>query len=183
MPSNFKIQIRAELREASGRLIRRYPWRRANSLLKQFVQLLAVQLHQSAQTIKRSSGVSNSISPDALVFRATGAAGDTSNGILIGTGTTAVAIDDYKLETPLITSVAHSAQTLALEAPDASTYRVALSRVFTNNTGASVGIREVALYTLDGAGTPAFALDHTLYSVDVPNGISLTLTYRISISL
>lgn len=183
MPSNFKVHIRAELKDRDGKLIKRYPWVKANSLLKQFAQVLAVQMGQAAISIKRSNNADYNLSPEALAFRSTPGAGATTWGILIGSGTTPVAMTDIVLQTPVVAGVTHGAQTVAVENPDANTYRVAISRTFTNATGASLGIREVGWTYLDGGGTPYFLLDHTLYSVDVANGLAVTLTYRITISL
>jgi hypothetical protein len=90
---------------------------------------------------------------------------------------------DNKLETPLSTNVAHSAVSFAVENPDASTWRLAISRVFTNNTGATIAIRECALYCYAVSAAWIVCLDHTLYSVDVPNGVAVTLTYRLTVSL
>ncbi len=183
MRSKFKIEIRAELRDPRGALIKRYPWKKANSLLKQFIQILTVQLQQSALTVTQTSGTDQSIGAHAYNFKAVGAAADTFNGILIGTGTTAVTIINYKLETQVSTNITHGVVTFTVEAPNANTARVAISRNFVNATGATVGIREVALYVQAGASLWQFCAERTLYSVDVPNGLTVTLTYRISITL
>lgn len=183
MPSKIKIELRAELRDPQGeKLIKRFPWVKAQSLLKQFIQALALHTSQAAQTIKQTSGVEVSVTPDGKSFNCAAAAADTILGIVIGTGTTAVTMTDYKLQTQVTANIAHAIVTFAVENPDASTWRVAIARVFTNNTGASLGIREVALYIMIGLNK-YFCADHTLYSVDVPNGVGVTLTYRITVSL
>jgi len=183
MPFKLKAEIRAELRDRQGKLIRRLPWRPAQSLLKQFIQCLAIQAAQANQTIKLVSGADQSVgtSPDAL--RVDGPAADTVKGIVIGTGTNPVAMADYKLQTQVTTNITHSVVSFAVENPDANTWRVAISRIFTNQTGASLGIREVGLYNKIGVVPAAICLDRTLYSVDVPNGVAVTLTYRITVTL
>ena len=183
MPSKIKIEIRAELRDSQGKLIKRFPWKKANSLLKQFLQALAVQLSQVAQTIKGTDNSDNSTSPQSSMLQVNAGAGIITWGMLIGTGTTAVTMTDYKLAALVTANIAHGAATFAVENPDVSTWRLAMSRVFTNNTGASLGIREVALYTDMAAYAAMVCLERTLYSVDVPNGVAVTLTYRITVSL
>lgn len=183
MPSNIKIEIGAELRDSQGKLIKRFPWKRANSLLKQFVQCLAMQMSQAGVTFKAVDGANHSYGPQASAFRTYVGVRATGSSILIGTGTTPVTMTDYKLETQVSANITHPADTVAVENPDSSTWRVSIARVFTNNTGASLGIREVAIYWDEVSGVANVCLDRTLYSVDVPNGVGVTLTYRITISL
>lgn len=183
MPSKIKIEIRAELRDVSGRLIKRFPWKSANSLLKQFIQVLAVQMSQIAQSIRTTINTLISLGAETSSFQVNAGIDITTWGILIGTGTTAVTMTDYKLVTQVSANVAHGAVSLAVENPDAATWRLAISRAFTNNTGASLGIREVAIYFDPGAWAEMICLDRTLYSVDVPNGVAVTFTYRITVTL
>lgn len=183
MPSKIKIQIRAELRDPQGKLIKRLPWKNANSLLKQFIQGLGIQAQQSAITVKATDNTDNSLTAASDAFAMNGLATVTDKGIVIGTGTDAVTMTDYKLKTQVTTNITHAVTTFAVENPDANTYRLAITRVFTNNTGASLGIREVAIYGELGASAKRFCFDHTLYSVDVPNGVGVTLTYRITVTL
>lgn len=183
MPSKIKIEIRAQLHK-DGKILKTLPWKRANSLLKQFIQILAIQMAGANQTLKATDNTDNSTANGAYAFGANAAAAATTLGTVIGTGTDDVTMADYKLKTQVTTNITHGIETFAVENPDSSTWRVAIVRVFTNNTGASLGIREVALYVTAGIGSALkFCGDHTLYSVDVPNGVSVTLTYRITVSL
>lgn len=178
-----RIEIRAMLHK-DGKIIKVFPWKRARSLLKQFIQLLAIQLQQSGLTVTDTANAGQSVVAIASNLAVDGGAAATTKGIVVGTGTGAVAMTDYKLGTQVTASVTHAAVTLAVENPDTATWRVAISRVFTNATGASLGIREVGLYHLAGvAPVGPYCLDRTLYSVDVPNGVSVTMTYRLSVSL
>lgn len=181
--SKIKVEIRAELRTPQGKLIKRYPWRRANSLIKQFIQLLACQVTQTNQTIKDTGNTDRNVPVTTLNLGCTPVAGATTNGILIGTGTTPVTMADYKLETQVTASITHPVQSYAVENPDASTWRLAISRVLTNNTGSTLSIKEVALYIMGGSTPWFFCADRTLYSVDVPNSVGVTFTYRITITL
>jgi len=183
MPFKIKAEIRAELRDRHGKLIRRLPWKPANSLLKQFIQCLAIQASQVNQTIKLVSGADQSVgaSPDA--FRVDGAAADTIKGIVIGTGTNPVTMTDYKLQTQVTTNITHGTTTFAVENPDANTWRLTIARIFTNNTGGTLNIREVGLYNKVVVVAAAICLDRSLYSVNVANSVAITLTYRITATL
>ena len=177
------MEIGAELRDAGGKVIKRFPWRRANSLLKQFIQILMVQFSQASTTIKDVSGNDRACLGYATNQKMVGAVNDVNNGIVIGTGTTAVTMTDNKLETQVSVNVAHAAAALAVENPDASTWRISIARGFTNNTGASLGVREVGIYAYMTVSQYLICVDRTLYSVDVPTGVTLTLTYRLTVSL
>lgn len=183
MSSKFNVQIRAEVRDPGGKLLKRGRWIKANSLLKQFIQLLTVQLSQASLNILDLAGASGAVAPAAIAFAANALAGQTVLGTVIGTGTNAVTMTDFKLQAQVTASITHSIETIALTNPDSSTWRVELSRTFTNLTGSTLQIREVALYFNTAGSAHNQCGDRTLYSVDVANGLSVVLTYRITISL
>lgn len=177
------IEIQAILSDQDGNIIKRFPWKRANSLLKQFIQLLMSQVSNSAQTITDTSNTARSIAGAAENLRGSEGSTATTSGMLIGTGTTPVTMADYKLGTQVTTSITHGIMSLAIENPDASTWRLAASRTFLNNTGSLLSVKEVAWYVLATSSLWKICIDRTLYSVDVPSGITLTITYRLTISL
>lgn len=183
MPS-FKTEIRAQIHDLkTGRLIYARPWQPANSLLKQFIQVLMVQLSQITQTVTDVGGTGRSSVPHAQLIKANGAATVTTYGIVIGSGTTLVTMTDHALETQLTTNIAHGATTFSVENPDSSTWRLAVMRTFTNNTGALLQIKEAGLYAYV-SGYPYFGcLDRTLYPVDCGAGAGVTLTYRLTVTL
>jgi len=176
----IKVTIQAGVYKKK-KLVKLYPEIPANSLICAFLKLLKVQISTAAETIKDVANADHSISQNAANFQSTGTAGDQDNGVVVGSGTTTPTMTDYKLQTQLKTNVAYGAVGFALESPDAATYALAIARSFTNNTGATLGIREVGLYSK--GLTYIHCTDRTLYSVDVPAGLSVTFTYRIYIML
>ena len=178
-----KIEMQAEVYREDGTLRRRYPWKRIDALLKQFAQILMYHLSQAAQTIKDTAGVDKLMYASLPSFAANAPAATTTYGLVIGTGTDPVTMADNKLQTQVTTNITHQAGTFLLENPDASTWRVACTRVFTNGTGATLEIKEVALYTNNTANGYKFCFDRALYSVSVPNGENVSITYRITITL
>ena len=181
----FKIGITLEstIKDSRGNVISYRSPVPCHSLLKQFIQFLLVQLSQSAQVIRRTDNTTVSITPHAYNLHANPAAGSTALGILIGSGTTEVTMTDYKLEAQIITNVVHGTQAYSLENPNSATWRVVISRPFTNNTGSSFEINEVALYSYGSVAGYYYCIERTLYTVVVPPGASVTLTYLITISL
>jgi hypothetical protein len=183
MPSNIKIEIRAQL-SRNQKIYKTLPYKHANSLLKQFIQICMVQFSQLNQTITDVTNTARDTSINNQNLAMNAGNNVTTFGIVIGTGTDAVTMTDYKLQTKVTTNIYHAIVTFATENPDANTWRAAITRIFTNNTGTTLQIREVGLYAYLYAGLPyPTCVDRTLYSVDVPNGISVTLTYRITVSL
>lgn len=183
MSIKLKLEIRAEIHR-DGKLVKRYPWKRANSLLRQFIQILTVQLGLAPIVMTDTGGTATrSLTQSGNNFYAAAAAASTVAGIQIGTGTTPVAMTDIKIETQSVTNVAYGICVVSVENPDASTWRSVVTRTFTNNTGSVLNITEIALVCWGGNTPWFFCIDHTLYSVSVPSGSSVTLTYRITISL
>lgn len=179
----IKIQVRAIVHTKEGRVFKTYPWKNANSLIKAFIQILMAQMSQADQSIIDITNTLKTGPGYASNFSAVAAINITNNGIVIGSGTTAVVMTDYKLETQIITNVAHAAQAIALENPNASTWRISLSRIFTNNTGGVLAIKEVGLYVIAVTSANHFCAERTLYAVDVPDGYPITFQYKITITL
>lgn len=178
---SLKTEIGAEIRNVNGEIIRRIPFRRCHSLLKQFVQILAIQMSQTSRSIKTTPGTIFSLPAHALNLKANATA-ETNFGIVIGSGeTNAVTMEDYKLETQLITNIAHQTVVFAGENPNAETWRLAISRGFVNNTGAQVAVKETGIYVR--VYNYYACIDRTLYPVTFEAGETLTLTYRIVITL
>lgn len=183
MQSHSKVEVRATITDGSGKIVKRYPWTRANSLIKQFIQDMMAHMSQVAQTVLDITNVARTCAVSGSGIDCAAAAALTTKGIVIGTGTNAVAMTDYALQTQVTANIDHGSMSIGLENPDANTWRVALQRAFVNNTGGTLSIKEVGLYALISGLTFSMCIDRTLYSVDVASGLTLTLTYRITISL
>lgn len=183
MRSKTILEVKAELRDPDGMLIKAYPWKRVNSLLKQYVQMHACFFAQANQTITDTGGVNRNCSVQGDNMKLNALAAGTTFGLLVGTGTNPVTMTDVALQAQVVTNVSHSAVVFAVENPDVSTWRNTITRVFTNNTGALLSIRELALYAYAQTLTWYFCLDRALYSVDVPAGVAVTLTFRITQTL
>ena len=183
MRSHSKIEIQAIITNESGRIIKKYRWKRANSLIKQFMQDMMAHMSQVAQTVNDITNTSRACAVSGTGIDCTAGSGVTTKGIVIGTGTNAVLMTDYALQTQVTTNIAHGSVSVGLENPDANTWRVALQRAFVNNTGATLSVKEVGLYAIISGLTATMCIDRTLYAVDVPSGLTLTLTYRVTVSL
>jgi hypothetical protein len=183
MRSKIQTEIRATVHTKEGKIIKRYPCLKNKSLLKQFTQLLMVQISQIAQTITDTSGTPNPFSPNAINLSSPGAIGDKTLGIQIGSDDTPVTMSDYVLGAPITTNVDYLLQSIAIQNPNASTWRISTARAFTNNTGSTLSIKEVGFIGLAVSTAYKFLLDRALYAVDVGDGLTVTFTFRLTITL
>lgn len=114
-------------------------------------------------------------------------AGDDNYGLLVGTSTDAIGIDDYNLNA----SIAHGsgagqlgygATSLGTPLTTGSTRRFVVSRTFTNDSGSDITVEEVgmatkAFYTTSTLGY--FLIEHSLLHFVIADGTSATVTYTI----
>jgi hypothetical protein len=159
----------------------------ANSLVKQFLQHLKYGFSGvSLGTTVRDTGGTLRALPQFQIYLVAAAGTDTT-GIVVGTGTNAVTISDYQLQTKILTGATAGKLNYALMLfPDAdvtvdgSTVRYDFNRTFTNSSGGDITIQEVGLYA---ANNYYFMLDRTLFVKTIANGAGAILTYRIQISV
>lgn len=180
--NNLKCFILATLYDHLGNPVRKYKPRPAHSFLAQFIEFLFIQMSQTGTYLTRVNGAELTNNPTILNFRVNADASVLTWGLLIGSGTDPVTIDDYALQTPITADLTVTAHTFLLSYPTTNARRLSISRTFTNGSGSTMSIEEVALYTFL---TPSYYIcqDRTLYSVGIPAASSLTLTYRIDVKV
>ena len=182
-PSNLQVHIRAEIFNPQGKLIKRIPWKRANSYVQQLIDLLYRHLSVGSLAVTDTSGAAVGTIRTLYTFRATSGADNTNYGIVIGTGTNPVLVGDYKLQTQVVTNIAHSSVSVSAPVTDGTTRKVEIVRTFTNNTGSALNITEVGLYLTGHSETAYHCIDRSLYNVTINNGESASLRYRIKVTV
>ena len=142
-------------------------------------------MYQAASTMTDTGGTSRLVTFNSANLACGQGLATTDAGIMIGTGTTVVAMTDTKLVTQVTTNITYGASVITAENPNASTWRAAIARPFTNSTGSVLNVTEVGLVSrgYDGSANRNFIIDRTLYSISIPNGATVTITYRITITL
>ena len=115
-----------------------------------------------------------------------GGIGVDDRGIVIGTGNTAESFESYTLVTRILngitaTKMTHNAQSAATFSYDAGTKKATsiASRIFNNNSGAQIDVKEVGWYVYDNPSSNPVMLSRDLLSPPVPvvNTAQLTVTY------
>lgn len=173
--------------DREGKVIKRLSGR-SKSYVKAWNQILNALAKSGANTITDTGGTPRS-SGAATAYHLTcpAGAGVTSTGVRLGTGSTAVAINDHALETPIAHGVAagqlnHLAQEYSAPQVVGSTCSFGIKRVFINNSGGTVsGVRELGLY-FRFASTAYYAMgfrDVLGAGVDVPDGGAITVEYTL----
>lgn len=165
---------------------------RSKSFVQQFLQLLFVRMAVSPDSAPISiRDIINTprnvfcryVGPDDNLLDVTAAATVVTNGIIIGTGSTAPTISDYQIGTIIPhATMNYSAMTFGAPAADATTSQITLTRNFANVSGASVTVNEIALYCkawyASAFGNFMLIRDVIAGGIAVPNGQTLTVNYR-----
>jgi hypothetical protein len=174
--------IEWELRDPKGRIVKRGK-QPMKSWVKAWIQFLYVYWYNGNTTIIDTSGVSRGVAPNATFTLAAGA-GVSTFGIVVGSSDTPVTRDDYKLGSQIL----HGSGTgqlmygaMSFDAPTAygTGYLLRVIRVFTNNSGADVTVKEIGVY-VNQTGSYYYCLirDVLTTPVTIPNGYSWTVRYN-----
>lgn len=165
---------------------------RANTLVIAFFKILMCKLGtttvgtenftDTGNTSRTYTGYSYETS-----FEVIAGTGDANYGIVVGTGTNAVAIDDYALQT----KIAHGGSTdqlvYSVTTVDNAVVQLSdqvyilISRTFTNNSGGDITVNEVGLYGKVISWYACF--DRTLSTNIIYDSNSATCSYKIGSSL
>lgn len=116
-----------------------------------------------------------------------------SQGIVIGSGSTAVTVDDQLLEKQ-IPSIAtqggltYNTSTISQDTSDATSAQITFTRTFTNNTPNTTQVNEIGMLMYGGRNTGTYYTFLTMRDiitggVNVATGKTLTVNYRIKTTL
>ena len=159
----------------------------ANSLVKQFLQQMKYNFSVATlgTTCRDTGGTLRALPGTGFSLIAN--AGIVTWGIVVGTGTDAVTILDYKLQTQIAHGTgAGQLSYAAMLFPDADVTVAGgvcyydFNRTFTNSSDGAITIQEIGLYVLNNYN---FMFDRTLFEKTITNGAGAILTYRIQISV
>lgn len=165
-----------------------------HSWVKQYLASLRALMNGTADNIKDVGGTdrpfphTSAVTPLTKTLFAKAVEGDTNYGILVGTGTNAVNLADYTIQTKITHGsgagqLSYGAVTITSADVVGSTVKFTVARTFSNNSGDSITIQEVVLAVLSlhtTSTTGYFTLERSLFELEVPDGEMKTLTYTIS---
>ena len=178
------------VRDRHGKVISRER-RRSRSFLKQWNQLMFAQMADvtftGADLLKDIDGVLRNCDPHANNFRMKPM---VATGIICGTGDTAVAIDDYKLELAIANGsgagqMTWGATTVGEVSLAGSHAQFVVSRTNVNNSGDTITVREIGIYTSAYVSTSQKYMcgvrDVLGAPQDIINGASITVNYTLEV--
>ena len=180
------------VRDRHGKVVSRER-RKSHSFLKQWNQLVYVQMAQTPQTIMDIGGTPRVIASHNYNLWAIASAGQTVCGICVGTGNTPVAIDDFQLETQIAEGVGggqmeHLICTVGLSVVAAPSCYFVVPRTIANNSGGIITVREAAIYVKAGLWpapgyTSCVVRDVLVAPQAVPNGGAITIDWTIGVTV
>lgn len=181
----LNVSISVEIKDKTGKVLKRKTVQ-AKSYTRQMIDAFQIMMSQIAADIKDTTGANRSTSPIAEMYDLTAEASNDDFGILCGTDDTAPTISDYVLGVPIAEGsgagqFSHGAVSIGTVVIVGSTSKFTIARTFTNNSGNSIEVEEVALVFSDG--TYFFLIDRSLLNFTVADGLSGTVTYTISVTV
>jgi len=190
------LSYKIEVRDKHGKLLQSTA-APSHCYVEQWNQIMSMQfdLTQAAgpRVIRDTGGTLLNSNSSTNSLRANAAAGVTNYGIRVGRGSTAVAIDDFSLETPCAegagaNQVEHQAAIFTAPAVVGGTCSFTVSRRMINNSGANIAVTEIGCYIgfRQNPAAWAYALgfrDVPLVTFNVPDGGSITVGYLLAVTV
>ena len=184
--------VEIEVRDRQGRVIERRKEQPSRSPVRAFLEAFLSMVIGAAVPTVDTGGAADNVGPTtATLLTATGPANDATQGIVVGTGVTAIDIADDSLTTQIAEGTGSGQLTHNLQTMDSQVETGTgqawfdITRTFTNGSGATIKVYEMGIYAVNGqAAADDVCLMHDVITpVYVPDGATLTIRYRMRIVL
>ena len=197
--NNIDVKLTAIVKDKDEKIIKVHK-QRSHSFVANFLnalaQYFATPYGTSYPSYFRMNNTSNSSFYLSSYIWGNAAEGDSSHGIVIGTGTSPPAPQDYQLEKQITNGSSSGQMQYGAHSFNPSSGSVSISnntssfqiiRTFINNSGSSITVSEVGyiVEVIDINGYVDYVLlIHDLLSspITVPNGSTLNIVYTISVT-
>lgn len=166
----------------------------ANSFVRAFIDIISSCFAMAAQNTATpditNTAKAMDFSGGATPFQLVSAIGNDALGIIVGTGTAAVTISDYALQTKIAHGtgagqLSYQAVVFMLPVTSGNARLFRFTRQFFNFTATDITVNELALYGYGriAAGYTTHCLDRTLSTFTVPASSSRTVEYTLSVTV
>lgn len=190
MKGRLQLDYDIVIKDKDGKVLGHYH-KKGKAFVQHLINMLGGSMRAIAGdgwTMVDTGDVSRAINPNISVFAANGGVGNNAKGIQVGTGVTAVALAQTKLVTLIAEGVGagqlnYGATTINNPTTVGSTRQFIITRIVTNNSGASITIQEGGLACEAGSGPWNFLVDRFLQAFAVPNLGSALITLTISVTV
>ena len=176
-----------QVKDASGRI--KVPFRRrtARSFLTAYITWLYLKLiGATTQSLTDTGGTPRNIHRNSIIDCNT-ASGTTTEGLVVGTGTNAVTINDSALQTKIAHgstagTLQYGASVVNLPSSDSTSTTLILTRPFSNASGGTITVREIGIYASMGdaensTNNRQLCIVRDTVTIALSNGDVLTLNY------
>ena len=198
LPGEVGAVLELKVKRKDGS-IREHRAIRSKSYVRQFLELLLVQMNMVPEShpmsIRDTGNNLREVAFSNWTFGSNAPVGDDAYGLVIGIGTTAPTIDDYKLETQIAHGtgggqIQYGDVAFGLPTASGSVSHFTVTRDFPNASGGTITVNEIALYVRALGSQPGYYYkresiwvfmiirDIIAGGIDVPNGETLTVNYR-----
>lgn len=167
----------------------------SRSFVRGFNHILCAQFRQEtnpspAIQTKDTGGAVRDLRNANTPFQADGVVGDDNYGIRVGTSNQAVDIEDFALIAAIAEGVGagemnHQAGSVTYLGVAAGVSSFTVDRTILNNSGGTINVEEVGIYAITmrvGAVNTYVMVVRDLYTLAVPDGGGITVTYTIRIA-
>jgi len=183
-----EMYLEVEVKDKDGNIIH-YHRQKARTWVKNLFSILRNSFNGSQPTFQKQDGsvYTNSMNIETFL-KVASPSGNYNYGILVGMGTKAWAIDDYKLDNKIShgsssNQLLYGTTTVEDIVIESNRIYFRVIRTFTNSSGSSTTVTEVGLATYGVTETaPLIARDLLNPPVTVPPSSTLTVRYIISMS-
>jgi len=185
-----RTYIELEVRDKDGKLIDSRA-EEAHTWVKVFLVVLNAQMYYGSKPgLQDTNGTLGNCTNWDVNFNVRAPAGDNTFGIVVGTSSLAYSIDQFKLDSQITHGTGsgqmmHGDVTVEDVQSTSGGYLFRVIRVFTNNSGSSITVKEIGLYAkvkMGGSETRGMLARDVLSSpITVPSGSSLTVRYIVSL--
>jgi hypothetical protein len=188
----MKTEAYYEIFNEKGKLEKRV---KAKSFVLGLIDLLYIHASQEIYEIKDTLWVLGNapspIKPYANTFEIIADSGNDAKGILVGSGATAPAIGDYKLETKIVhgtdpTQLSYGTCDISEPATFGNSRQFSISRTFTNNAESSITVNEVGLVCearKDNAINLYILIERSLLQFVIAASANKTVVYTIKVTV
>ncbi len=181
--------LSVEIRDKQGKVISRSR-QKSRSFLRAYNHIINAQFEASLSPsppiqTKDITGALIDLEQYFMNLICNALVGEDEKGIVIGTGATAVTIEDYKIETPIAQGIGagqmeYQAETFTDPQVAGNECSFTNQRAIVNNSGGVITVREAGLYLYGHPPTYFCAVRDVLASAQaVPDGGAITITYTL----
>jgi hypothetical protein len=185
--ATFKIYLDVKITDKDGK-VHKHRRVRCHSFVRQMMDIMAIQMGQDSRSIKDYLAATDNASSHSGAFDVYGLAANQLFGIVVGSGTTAVGISDYVMESIIPngqtgTQLLYGACCVGRVAIVGTSATFVIDRTFVNHSGGTIDVHEVGIYNRYQASARYFLLEHTLHDISIADGAYVNVTYTITVTV